>query len=136
MDFKIRKLVEEDYKTLTSWWEQWKWPVLPKEFLPNNGTGGYMVEKNNIGIVAGFTYLTSNSKVAWLEWIISNPKYKKKDRGKAIETLIITSEEVCKKLGYSFMFSIGRNQGLINKHKKLGWSVDKIKSHELIKKIN
>ena len=43
MDFKIRKLVEDDYKTLTSWWEQWKWPVLPREFLPNNGTGGYMV---------------------------------------------------------------------------------------------
>ena len=34
------------------------------------------------------------------------------------------------------MFSMGRNQSLINKHKKLGWSVDKIKSHELVKKIN
>ena len=32
------------------------------------------------------------------------------------------------------MFSIGRNQNLINKHKKLGWSVDNTKSHELVKK--
>jgi len=136
MEFKIRKLTENDYFLLVSWWKKWKWPVLPKEFLPNNGTGGYMVEKNSIPIVAGFTYLTSNSKVAWLEWIISNPNYKEKDRDEAIETLIITSEQVCKKLGYNFMFSIGRNQNLINKHKKLGWSVDNTRSHELVKKIN
>jgi|TARA_B100001094_G_scaffold148503_1_gene143805 hypothetical protein len=136
MEFKIRKLTENDYPLLVSWWKKWKWPVLPKEFLPNNGTGGYMVEKNSIQIVAGFTYLTSNSKVAWLEWIISNPDYKEKDRDEAVETLIITSEEVCRKLGYNFMFSIGRNQNLINKHKKLGWSVDNTRSHELVKKIN
>tara|TARA_R100000935_G_scaffold40403_1_gene61939 strand:+ start:49 stop:459 length:411 start_codon:yes stop_codon:yes gene_type:complete len=136
MKLKVRKLTENDYSLLASWWEKWKWPVLPKEFLPNNGTGGYMVEKNNKQIVAGFIYLTSNSKVALLEWIISNPDYKEKDRDEAIELLITTSEKICKELKYSFMFSIGRNQNLINKHKKLGWSVDNTKSQELVKKIN
>ena len=33
------------------------------------------------------------------------------------------------------MFSIGRNQSLINTHKKLGWDVDNKPSYEIAKKI-
>ena len=58
----FRPLKEEDYETICKWWKWWRWPSLPKTALPNNGKGGFMVEKNNIPIVSGFLYV-SNSKM-------------------------------------------------------------------------
>lgn len=135
MELKIRKLTENDWDLLVSWWDAWpEWVNPPKEFLPNNGTGGLLVEKNNIPIVAGFLYFT-NSEAVLLEWIISNPEYKEKDRKLAIETLINGAEIFCKNNGKKYMFTIGRNKHLIDIHKKLGWAVDETPSHEITKKI-
>ena len=134
MELNIRRLRESDWESLIQWWKWWKWNPLPKEYMPDNGLGGLMVEKNNIPIVAGFIYFT-NSKGALLEWIVSNPKYKEKDRKKAIELLIMGAEEVCKAQGFKYMFTIGRNKHLIEVHKKLNWSVDNTPSYEIIKII-
>jgi len=130
----FRPLNKKDYKTICSWWKWWRWPVLPKDFLPNDGEGGFMVEKNNIPIVSGFLYLT-NSKGAMLEWVVSNPDYKDKDRKQAIEKLLVDVESFCKSINIKYIFSIGRNKHLIDTHKKLGWHVDKKPSYEIIKNI-
>ena len=130
----FRPLNKEDYEIICEWWRWWKWPVLPKDFLPNNAEGGFMVEKDNIPIVSGFLYLT-NSKVAMLEWIVSNPKYKEKDRKQAIEKLLIDVEDFCKSINIKYIFSIGRNKHLMNTHEKLGWHVDEKPSYEIIKNI-
>ena len=135
MELNIRRLEESDWDTLVSWWDKWpEWTAPPKDFLPDNGKGGFMVENNDTPIVAGFLYKT-NSKGVLLEWIISNPNYKEEDRQVAIELLINGAENVSKELGYKYMFSIGRNKHLIETHKKLKWMVDKNPSHELIKNI-
>jgi hypothetical protein len=77
MELNIRMLRDSDWNTLVEWWDAWPdWVNPPKEFLPDNGKGGFMVEKNNQPIVAGFLY-TTNSKAALLEWIVSNPKGRK-----------------------------------------------------------
>jgi len=128
----VRKLTEDDYKTLVKWWKAWKWPPIEKDFLPENGTGGFVVEKEGIMIVAGFVYIT-NSKAVLLEWIISNPKYREDDRDMAITCLINTIEKIVKGWGYNYIFTIGRTQPLIKKHKELGWHVDDKPSHEIIK---
>lgn len=130
----FRDLTGDDWGTLVSWWEWWRWPIMPKGFLPKNGTGGIMIEKNNTPIVAGFLYET-NSDVLILEWIVSNPKYKETDREKAIELLIKQSEKKAKELNYKYMFSVGRNKHLIDTHEKLGWSIDHRNSHEITKKL-
>ena len=136
MELNIRKLVENDWDTLVSWWMEWKyWKVAPpKDFLPDNGTGGFMVEKDDQPIVSGFLYFT-NSQGVLLEWIVSNPEYKDDDRKEAVELLITTAEEFVRQSGKSYIFSIGRNASLIETHKKLGYSVDPKPSHEIIKKI-
>ncbi len=135
MELNTRLLKEEDWETLCKWWESWpKWVNPPKSFLPDNGTGGLMVEKDGRSICAGFLYMT-NSDAVLLEWIVSDPEYRDSDRKDAIELLITSAEELCKKLGKIHMFSIGRNKHLINTHKKLGWTVDDSPSHELIKNI-
>ena len=134
MKFNARKLTEADYDCLVNWWNWWRWTPIPKNFLPDNGTGGIMIEKNNTPIVAGFIYYT-NSEAVLVEWIVSNPEYKNKDRKTAVEILLKTIEAVCKKQGKKYMFSIGRNKHLINTHKKLGWQIDKESSCELVKLI-
>ena len=63
MKLNIQKLKENDYeKLLVNWWKDWGWQAPPKDFLPDNGAGGFMVYNKDIPICAGFIY-KSNSKV-------------------------------------------------------------------------
>tara|TARA_Y100000389_G_scaffold190167_1_gene214732 strand:+ start:3182 stop:3586 length:405 start_codon:yes stop_codon:yes gene_type:complete len=128
-----RRLKEEDYNILKEWWDFWPgWEAPPKDLLPNDGTGGVIVEKEGTPIVAGFLY-TTNSKMVLLEWVISNPKYRESDRKDAIYVLITACEKIIKELGYRYAISITKNQNLINKHKDLGWKQDEKPSYELVK---
>ena len=132
MELNIRRLDNEDYSTLVKWWDAWpEWQAPPKTFLPDTG---FIVEKNNIGIVAGYVYMT-NSKAALLEWIVSNPEYRESDRKDAITLLIQAVERVLSDQGIKHVFTIGRHKSLINLHKKLGWMVDEKPSYEIIKNL-
>lgn len=133
MKLKVRRLEESDWNTLKSWWKKWpEWTVPAKDSLPDNGTGGFIVESNNEPVVAGFVYL-SNSKTVFLEWIISNPEYRDNDRKTTIELLITAIEFVVKDQGYKYVITLGRNKSLVETHKKLGYHVDDLKSHEMVK---
>ncbi len=135
MELNTRVLETQDWETLESWWANWKdWTAPPKDFLPNHGTGGFMVQKKDTPIVAGFVYL-SNSKACWLELVISNPEYREKDRKDAIKLLIQELEEFAKSMGYKYMLTMGRNKHLIEIHKSMGWGSDNKKSIELIKTL-
>jgi len=129
-----RTLTSSDYEILSDWWKAWGWPVMAKDMLPDNGTGGIMVENKGENIVAGFLYW-SNSKLVWLDWIISNPNADKKIRKQAIEMLILTAEQMVKEAGSKYMMSISRSNSLLKIHEKIGWSIDKTPSHEMIKVI-
>ncbi len=129
-----RTLTESDYLILSDWWKAWGWPVMAKDMLPDNGTGGIMVENKGENIVAGFLYW-SNSKLVWLDWIISNPNADKKIRKQAIEMLILTAEQMVKDAGSKYMMSISRSNSLLKIHENIGWSIDKTPSHEMIKVI-
>jgi hypothetical protein len=129
-----RTLTESDYEILSDWWTAWNWPIINRDMLPDNGTGGIMVEHEGENIVAGFLYW-SNSKLVWLDWIISNPKSDKDIRQEAIKKLILTAESMTKKAGSKFMMSISRSNSLLKIHKELGWTIDPDPSHEMIKAI-
>jgi len=132
MELNIRRLNNEDYSTLVKWWDAWpEWQAPPQTFLPDTG---FIVEKNNIGIVAGYLYMT-NSKAALLEWIVSNPEYRENDRKDAITLLIQAVERVLKDQGILHVFTIGRHRGLIELHKNLGWIVDENPSYEIVKNL-
>jgi hypothetical protein len=135
MELKARELRESDWDTMQEWWTKWNWPQMSKDLLPMNGCGGIMICKEDQPIVVGFLYLT-NSKVAWLEWIVSDPEYRDKDRKEALELLINTLENVAINQGYKIILSIGRNKSLIETHKKLGYTVDDNCSYEISKRIN
>ena len=57
-----------------------------------------MVEKGNVSIVSCYIYIT-NSTGALLEWVVSNPEYREKDRKQAIELLLVAAEKMLKDQG-------------------------------------
>ena len=131
----VRHLREDDWDVLVEWWKKWPgWDSPEKGFLPEDGAGGLMVEKNQKPIVAGFLYKT-NSNAVLFEWVVSDPKYRDDDRQEAVELLIKEAEKTCKDWGYKHMFTIGRSKRLMETHRKLGWFVDDRPSHEITKNL-
>ncbi len=135
MEFTVRRLTEKDWDTLVSWWKQWEFDFVPsKEFLPDNGTGGLIVEKEDVPIASVFMY-TTNSGVCALGWPLSDKNYQKEDRKQAMKLLNIACENVWKKHGGRFMFFWGDNKKYNKSLEDIGFvEGDKNYSH-LIKKI-
>jgi len=134
MNLNVRVLREGDYDNiLVKWWKDWRWTPPTKDFLPNNGNGGYIVYDDDIPVCAGFMYLT-NSKVVWCDWIISNFKYKdRKKRKKAILLLISTISEIAKELDKKYVYALLKNKPLINTYKELGYVEGGSYTHAMIK---
>ena len=135
MELKTRTLLEEDYSMLEKWWSAWGWPAVSKDILPDNGTGGVMVEYKGKPIVAGFIYW-SNSGLCWFDWVVSDPEGNKRARPFAVKFLIQTIEQMVKDAGKKCIMSISRSNSLLKIHKKLDWVVDEKPSYEMIKRIN
>lgn len=134
MKLESRQLKESDWEILQSWWKAWGWPEMSKDLMPLEGLGGLIVEKEGKPIASGFLYLT-NSKVAWTEWIVSDPEYREHDRADALKLIVEGLEKVAIQAGCTIVLSVGRNKGLLNIHKELGYTVDDHPSYEISKKI-
>lgn len=122
MEFNIRPLNETDYDTiLEEWWRDWGWEPPKKDFLPDDGKGGIIVLDGDEPVCAGFMY-TTNSKVAWVDWIISSKEYRKKpERGEAIKLLVNTLTNICKNTGHKYSYALIKHQSLIDTYKELGY---------------
>lgn len=131
MKLKLRRLEESDYDTLVTWWKDWKWEAPPRDFLPENGTGGFMVSNNDGDICAGFIYLT-NSKIAWIEFIISDKQYKEEDRNEAIQFLINSLSGVAEETGAKYGYAILKNKSLMKYYEEANFTVTSDKNTEMI----
>jgi hypothetical protein len=132
--FNIRALTENDYPELCKWWKFFRFSAPQKEYLPNDGLGGIMVTKDGIDICAGFLYFT-NSKLSWLEFIVSNPDYRESDRKDAIVFLISELTEIAKRKGFSAVFTSVKHQGLIKHYEACGYSKGSNNTTEMIIKL-
>jgi hypothetical protein len=130
---KVRYLNESDYDTtLCKWWSDWRWTPPSKDMLPENGSGGIMVYKDDVEICAGFIFFT-NSKAAWVEFIVSNFDYKEKDRSEAITMVINTLTIIAQEKGYKFIYTSLKNKNLIEKYKMCGYIMADSNCQEMIK---
>lgn len=119
-NFEWRYLKESDYETLVEWWKWFRFPAPHKSLLPNNGLGGVMIIKDGVEVCAGFLFQT-NSAFCILEYIVSNPNYRNKDRKQAIEKLIEVIGNIADELGYYVMTSFVNNQNLIKTFEETGF---------------
>ena len=131
MQLQVRKLIEQDWDFLPSWWEAYNQPVPQRDFLPDNGLGGFMVCKEHDPIAAMFLY-TTNSKTAIPAIVISDKYYKDNDRSDALQLLVDFTTNFAKDMGYKYSFAWAKPGILLEKYKKSGFTVDKTPSYELI----
>ena len=136
MIFNLRPLKKDDYdNTLLEWWKEWGWEAPTKDFLPDNGKGGLIVLDGVTPVCAGFIYVT-NSKVAWVDWIISNKNYRKyPERKEALKTLIQSLTNICKDLGKKYTYALLRHEGLIKTYEELGYTQGDSYTKEMIKAL-
>ena len=134
MELKARVIKQSDWEMLLQWWSGHGWPTPKKDNLPENGTGGIIIEEDNQPVIAGFIYQT-NSKGCWLEYIISKPDYKK-DRSHLIDMLVVSAEKTALSMGFKYMLFVGKSKGIITSMEKNGWIKDPKPSHEVMKKLN
>tara|TARA_R100001463_G_scaffold76672_3_gene130819 strand:- start:243 stop:653 length:411 start_codon:yes stop_codon:yes gene_type:complete len=134
MELNLTPLQHEDYdKILVPWWKQWNWTPPQRDFLPEHGTGGLMVWAGKTPVCAGFVYNT-NSKVGWVDWIISNKEYRHPiNRAQALDLLILTLGEICKKQDKKYSYALLRHKKLIKTYEKLGYRAGDQYTQEMIK---
>jgi len=132
---EFRMLNESDYDTFCSWWKDWRWTPPSLDSLPENGMGGVMVSSNGVEVCGGFVYLT-NSKTAWIEFIVSDFKYREKDRQEAILYLINILIELVKDSGdYKYIYTSLKNESLINTYASCGFVKGSARCTEMIKTL-
>jgi hypothetical protein len=135
MEFNIRQLEYQDYNTLVEWWSDWGLDSPDRDFLPEDGIGGLIITDGDIPVCAGFIYNT-NSKVAWVDWIVSNKQYRVKGKRKeAILLLIDSLTNICKNTAHKYIFSNNNNRFLVDYFVENGYIVGCKNSVELIKKF-
>lgn len=136
MELTVRALTESDYQAiLVGWWNDWGWTPPQADFLPQGGTGGIMVMDGDEPVCAGFLY-TTNSSVAWVDWIVSSKTYRKKPhRKQALQVLINSLTEVGKDTGHKYIYALIKHPGLIETYEKLGFIKGDSYTSEMIKAL-
>jgi hypothetical protein len=125
-----RIITKLDYDTiLVKWWKDWRWTPPLYDSLPSTGI---IVGKDDIDICAGFVYYT-NSKMAWIEYIVSNFEYKEKDRKEIIEFTINVLCELAKDAGFKYLYTSLKNESLINRYSNCGFITGDANCQEMIK---
>ena len=137
----IRKIQLEDYEFINRWWDEQGFVPLEKDILPMNGLGGIIIEKDK-PIAAAYLYLT-NSKVGYIDNLITDPKYVSKDRFDIILMLIQACEQMANDVGCLEIWAMTESEGIIQRCKALGYSTSERNfarifsvSSNLIEKIN
>ena len=117
----IRKIELKDYEYINKWWIEQGFQPVGVEVLPMNGLGGLIVEKEK-PIAAAYLYLT-NSKMGYIDNLISDPKYKLKDRFDVILELMAACKKMAEDVGCLDMWAITNNKGILKRCKTLGYNV-------------
>lgn len=134
MELTIQRLTENDYDDiLVGWWHDWKWTPPQKDFLPDNGTGGFIVYDGETPVCAGFIYVT-NSSVSWVEWVISNKNYTDREGRKlALRLLIQSLTNISINSGSKYIYTLIKNQSLMKVYEEIGYIKGDSLATEMIK---
>lgn len=114
-------LNEEDYVVVCDMMDGWGMAALHRRMLSENGI---IVSKNGVDVCSGWLYQT-DSKLAWIEWVVMNKKAPKETREGALDFLYESLFNRAKELGFEVVMSIANHSSLIKRLKnKLGFVED------------
>ena len=123
-NINFRSFKEGDYETCCEWWKWW-WertglnPV-QRALLPDDDKC-FIIEKNGEPVAAYFLLVFEFKVVAFTTYLVTNPKYKQKDRRELIKRLVLSVEKEAEKIGVMQLFTICMNNHMTNIHESLDW---------------
>tara|TARA_R100000315_G_C5224764_1_gene136054 strand:- start:1249 stop:1650 length:402 start_codon:yes stop_codon:yes gene_type:complete len=120
-ELKIRKIKAEDYKYINKWWVEQGFKPVSLDVLPMQGLGGLIIEKQK-PIAVAYLYLT-NSKMGYIDNLISDPKYISKDRFNIILQLISACKQMAIETGCLDVWAFTNSKGIIKRCKKLEYNI-------------
>lgn len=116
---------------LSQWWKTWRWTPPSEDFLPECG---FMVSDGETDVCAGFVYIAGS--VAWIEFIVSNPEYRGREkRREALGFLVASLVEIAKQSGRKYCFAMLKNKSLIDIYSANGFIEGDSNSTEMILKL-
>jgi hypothetical protein len=110
--------VLRDYACIKRWWAAHKWQSVPVPMLPKTGL---VAEASDKPLAAGFIYST-DSGIAWLEWIVSDPQSDKLVRNKALNALIDALVKLAGERGFKAVFTSSNHPKLMERYQELGFA--------------
>ena len=126
--YNVRQVTAEDYTCINEWYSQRK-ELRPKSILlPNGGLDGFIIEKNNKPIAVIYLYLT-NSKMGYMDFLISDPNYKNKDKYNMIMELQDACTEALLRKGCRIVWAMTSYDHLAEMAGKMGHEVLEKKHH-------
>tara|TARA_R110002012_G_scaffold36334_5_gene102758 strand:- start:7760 stop:8161 length:402 start_codon:yes stop_codon:yes gene_type:complete len=120
-ELKIRKIEIKDYKYINKWWVEQGFKPVSLDVLPMQGLGGLIVEKQK-PIAVAYLYLT-NSKMGYIDNLISDPKYISKDRFNIILELIAACKQMAVETGCLDVWAVTNSKGIIKRCKELEYNI-------------
>jgi hypothetical protein len=110
----VEKFIPEvHYSDVSTWWQGHGWPIIPMNLLPSRG---FIVP----GLAAGFLYSTDSS-LAWMEWIVGNPHASAKQVYVAIKNIVEKISDTATEDGFDTVFTAIRQTGLEKLYSKVGF---------------
>lgn len=109
---EVRKIEPTDLPEIAGWFSL-RGAVPDQRILPETG----LIEP---GVAAGYLYLT-NSKAAFIDPIVSNPKAKRLEAGKAIEAIILGLVARAAESGAVQVFGFSSVKSVVRLCRKLGF---------------
>lgn len=109
---------EEHFEELANWWIFWRWYAHPQPIMFSDI--GYVVECDGQNICAGWLY-TTNSTIASIEWVVSNPYTPREVNDKCLDFLIECLSQRALKEGSKVVITSIKKEVLGKRLERLGF---------------
>ena len=106
---------DTDYSTLTKWWLDWEFGVVPKECLPPDGV---MVEVDGEPVCAGGLYIGVGTQFAFMEWIVTDKNADPRITHKCLKECIDSIIRLAKSKGMKLVYTATKEQALHKRYTK------------------
>ncbi len=108
---------QTDYEDVKSWWESHGWEPQRKETLPQIGL---LAEDNGIKFCAVWLYPSPPTPMAWLEFLVTNPKSPIRQRAMAVKKILRSAGELADSSGL-ILFTSLKSKSLIREYSRAGF---------------
>lgn len=110
----MKKLTSNDHEIIDGWYKDWGLPITPKSWYSDEA---YILDN----ICAGQIYQMGNSKMFWIEGIVTNPNCEKELKKEGINKMINFLTNKSKELGAEIVMTSTPRESLENMFKNQGY---------------